>query len=1299
MDYRIKLKHINESCEIEKLNDDAQGFVAALLCENFAAQDVVFVAENDAQMEVIAQQLRFFAPALEEKFEIVNFLAWDCLPFDRASPKQAIAGSRIKALYNLAQKNFAKNGAVQNSSAKNSDEKNNLQLKNSEQNISSAQNSSAKNFLVITSINAVAQKIIPPSLVKNSGLFVKAKSKISIAQITEFLIFNGYSRQASANDAGEFAVRGGIVDIVMNYASNLVGYRIDFFGEEVESIKEFEPLTQLSQGLVRGIEILPASEVILNEQTCANFREKYRKNFGQNFSLNDDDQLYSSVSEGRSYSGMEHWLPLFYNEELVSVFDYLKQPVIFLNQRIFAQAEQRWEMVLEYYKSRVESLRESKISGTIYNPLVPELLYFSSDEIKNLLAKNTHIIFNNFSSANAGARLLDLEISAVPNFALAGRTNARDPLELLQEFLNERAPAKSRVKVLIACVAESSQERLKKLLLEFNLKIETCLLQVAEGFAASDFILIGEQAIFGEKIVRKKSSGKAAVERLLEEGISINVGDLIVHRDHGIGRFDGIHTINLSAGNVVELDSRVRGNDNGGGNSISSTATASAVKTDMLKIIYGGSDTLFVPVEDINLITRYGADNPLIQLDRLGVAAWKNRKAKVRNRIKVAAEELIKIAAARHVKQAPVYVAEPHLYDEFKARFGFVETDDQLKAIDEIEDDLQKGSPMDRLVCGDVGFGKTEVAMRAAFIVCSGASKISASAEKTQVAIITPTTLLCRQHFHNFTKRFEGTGLKIKQLSRLVTAAEAKKIKQELEAGSVDIVIGTHALLNKNIKFKNLGLVIVDEEQHFGVAQKERLKELRHEVHILTLSATPIPRTLQMSLTGVKELSLIATPPLDRLAVRNFVMPYDGVIVREAIMREYQRSGKVFFVVPRVSDISEMERRLKKLLPEEIKITHAHGQMTPAQLDEIMNNFYDGKIDVLLSTTIIESGIDIASANTIIIYKAEMFGLAQLYQLRGRVGRGKVRGYAYFMLNVGKPSKDAKKKLEVMQNLDSLGVGFTIASHDMDIRGSGDILGDEQSGHIRETGVELYQQMLVEEIARVKSEQLWNNSQLAKKLAAVENGSGQGLGQDSRLRGNDSELENDKCKMSFPQKRESNASAAENNINNTTTEEDFTPQIKLGISLLIEESYIADLGLRMSFYKKIALVKNREQQENLLAEMTDRFGKAPQEVANLTEVSLLKQQCKNLAIEKLEMQKDGVVISFKNNKFHNPEALLQMVFASKGKVKLLANQKLLFVENSANPAASAAVKHATNSSNAATKIAAAFAVVEKLLAV
>lgn len=1247
MHYKIKLNHIKESCEIVRLNNDAQGFVTSLLCENFIGRDVVFIAENDAQIEDIEKQIRFFMPNLEENFELVNFLAWDCLPYDRASPKHIIIGERIRTLYKLANKNSVKKNLETLNGTENITTLNNT--KNSEPINSDKKNH--RNFLILTTANAIIQKVVAPSIIKNLGLIVKAKTKISITQISEFLVFNGYQRQSSACDAGDFAVRGGIIDIVMNRAANLVGYRIDFFGDIVESIKEFDPLSQLSQGLVREVEILPASEIILNQKTCANFREQYRKISGQNFSISDEDNLYSAISQGRSYEGMEHWLPLFYDQPLVSIFDYLHSPVLLLNHEVFNIVNKQHETVLEYYKSRVESVRESRISGTIYNPIEPQLLYFSSEEISKTIKNNFCITFNNFDSSQANTdRIIDLEIAKVPDFALAGRTNLRDPIELLQEFL---ALHKTK-KTFIACLAQSSRERLHRLLLEFNLKIETCLLPLNQGFATPDLVMIGEQAIFGEKIIRRKANNKAASQRILEEGLSINVGDLVVHRNHGIGKFDGIHTIALNQASSASQESLLL-----------NKKEDLVVKTDMLKIIYGGSDVLFVPVEDINLITRYGNDNPLIQLDRLGLAGWKNRKAKVRHRIKVAAEELIKIAAARQLRSAPSLVADYHLYEEFKARFAFVETEDQLRAIEEVEEDLRKGAPMDRLICGDVGFGKTEVAMRAAFIASSTSSTQNENATNTknQIAIITPTTLLCRQHFHNFSKRFEGTGIKIKQLSRLVSSTDQKKIKQDLESGTVDIVVGTHALLNKNIKFKNLALVIIDEEQHFGVAQKERMKELKNEVHLLTLSATPIPRTLQMSLTGVKDLSLIATPPLDRLAVRNFVMPYDSVIVREAIMREYQRGGKVFFVVPRVSDIGEMEVRLKKSIPE-VKITHAHGQMSPAELDKIMNDFYDGKIDVLLSTTIIESGIDIASANTMIIYRADMFGLSQLYQLRGRVGRGKTRGYAYFMLSPKKLNKEAKKKLEVMQHLDDLGVGFTIASHDMDIRGSGDLLGDEQSGHIRETGAELYQQMLVEEIERMKKVLAEE-----KKLAKINDLSQKEEGKLSK----DQKIDENSSKSSKIQQN------TEENQQSKDAESDFTPQIKLGISLLIPEAYMPDLSLRMSFYKKIANIKNVEAEEQLISEMCDRFGPIPQEISNLLQISRLKHQCYILGIEKLEASKDGIIVAFRNNSFKQPEKLLQLVFASGNRIKLQANQRLLFAASPNN------------------KIAAAFAVIAKLL--
>lgn len=1151
MDYKVKTKNITDSCEIKKLCQDAQSFITGIASQNFNDQDLLIITQNDSDLETFSKQLKFFAPNLIEKYEILHFPAWDCLPYDRSSPKQIIMSQRIKTLYKLANRQ-----------------------------------SLQSNFIVITTLNAISQKITPDSAIKNCGLIAKTGVKLSTTQIANFLVYNGYQRRSCANNAGEFAIRGGIVDIVTQNSLDIVGYRLDFFGDEIESVKAFDPLTQLSQESLRSVEILPASEVILNESTIASFRIKYRGQFG----LPADDQLYSAISDNRTHPGMEHWLPFFYKEDLVSIFDYLKNPVSFCDQKIYGLADDRQKIIEEYFQSRVDSVKESKISGSVYHPTPSELLYYNTDQLTSLIQASTAITFNEFDSADSdNKRIFDLEIKPTPDFALAGRANKRDPLELMQEFISSIITDAKKQKVAIACLSEGFKERLIKLLLDFNLscqeisniselkdvspqKIAIFVMPISYGFITSDLILISEQALFGQKTVRKKSKNKASSQRILEEGLSINLGELVVHREHGIAKFDGIHTI--ATGNI---------------------------KNDFLKLIYANNDTLFVPVDDINLVTRYGAENPLIQLDKLGGGNWQNRKKSVRKRVYIAAKALIKIAAARKVRKAPILIPKSHWYEEFKAGFGFIETQDQLKAIEEVEEDLQKGSPMDRLICGDVGFGKTEVAMRAA------ATAVGNEGKKYQVAIISPTTLLTRQHFTNFVKRFEFCDTKISQLSRLVSVAKSREIKEKLANGDVDIVIGTHALLNKNIKFKNLGLVIVDEEQHFGVAQKERLKELRNEVHVLTLSATPIPRTLQMSLTGVKDLSLIASAPMDRLAVRNFVMPYDSVIVKEAIMREYQRSGKVFFVVPRVSDIAKIEERLAKSLPPEIKVTHAHGQMTPSQLDQIMNDFYDGKIDVLLSTTIIESGIDIASANTMIIYRAEMFGLAQLYQLRGRVGRSKVRAYAYFMMSEKKLSKDAKKKLEVMQNMDSLGVGFTVASHDMDIRGSGDLLGGEQSGHVKDTGIELYQQMLLETINNLKN------------------------------KGDD--LDEDYFKQ------------------------DFCVQIKLGISLLIPEKYMDDLSLRMNFYKKISTIKNDEDQENLIDELTDRFGKVPQEVLNLMDIAKLKWACKTVGVSKIEIISSGIAVSFKNNKFSDPEKLMQMIFSSNNKIKLHQVQKVLFVKD------------------------------------
>ena len=496
----------------------------------------------------------------------------------------------------------------------------------------------------------------------------------------------------------------------------------------------------------------------------------------------------------------------------------------------------------------------------------------------------------------------------------------------------------------------------------------------------------------------------------------------MVHIDHGIGRYDGLKTLDVAG-----------------------------APHDCLDLQYGAEAKLYLPVENLDLLTRYGSESEGVQLDRLGSASWQGRKAKAKARLRVMADGLIQLAAARELKASDPIDQPPGLFEEFCARFPYEETDDQLNAIGDVLSDLHAGKPMDRLVCGDVGFGKTEVALRAAFVVAMGGK---------QVAVVAPTTLLARQHFRTFSERFAGWPIHVRQLSRMVPAKEASLTREQLKLGEVEVVIGTHALLSEQVGFKDLGLVIVDEEQHFGVKHKERLKAFRADVHMLTLTATPIPRTLQMALTGIREMSIIATPPVDRLAVRTYVMEEEPVTVREALLREKYRGGQGYYVVPRIKDLPDVERFLREQMPE-IRYIVGHGQMAPTQLEEVMSAFYDGKYDVLLSTTIVESGLDIPAANTLIVHRADMFGLAQLYQIRGRVGRSKARAYAYLMTPLDKPlTLAAEKRLGVLQSLDSLGAGFQLASHDLDIRGAGNLLGDEQSGHIREVGVELYHQML-----------------------------------------------------------------------------------------------------------------------------------------------------------------------------------------------------------------------------------------------
>lgn len=1125
----------------------AEGFlIAQLQREGFGAvakgASIVYVTLNDRQLEDTAARLSFFAPGAT----ILKFPAWDCLPYDRVSPLAVITAQRVETLSALA----AADGK--------------------------------KPLIVLTTINALLQRVPPKEAMRHGALTLKPGTNVSREALVNFLVGNGYRRVEKTMEPGEFALRGSIIDIFPPGWEEAL--RLDCFGDEVESLRRFDPLTQLTTAAQDEVTLRTVSEIILSEEAIDHFRAQYRAHFG---AVTKTDPLYEALSDGRSYPGMEHWLPLFY-DQMSTLTDYLPAgSLLLMDYQAMEAASDRHEIIRDYYDARKTGEKASGMLDSPYHPLPPESLYVMEDALNDLLASQPTMHLSPF--AEEGAGVVDTKLHGVPNFSASTLKPGEEVFEHLRDFIASQRTRNNAT--LLACYSQGSRERVQAMLgsreihcvqiehlAEYrSIKGKTlglCVLPLEHGFEADGFAIVTEQDLLGERVVRVRPKKRKA-EAFLSEAANFIEGELVVHREHGIGRFDGLVTLEVNN-----------------------------VKHDCVKLTYADDDRLFLPVENIDLLTRYGSEEEGVALDKLGGAAWQARAAKLKERIKLAAEELMKTAAARALKPGETLSVPTGLYDAFVSRFGFAETEDQARAIDEVAEDLHSGKPMDRLICGDVGFGKTEVALRAAFIAAN------APEGKVQVAVIAPTTLLARQHYRNFKQRFDGFGINVRQLSRLATTKDQTKTREMLKDGSCDIVIGTHALLAKSVEFANLGLVIVDEEQHFGVAQKEKLKSLKADVHVLTLSATPIPRTLQLAMSGVRELSLITTPPVDRLAIRTFVMPFDEVIIREAILREQHRGGQVFYVAPRIQDLVELRLKLEKLVPE-VKLKVAHGQMPPSELDSIMNEFYDGTFDVLLSTAIVESGLDIPTANTIIIHRADMFGLAQLYQLRGRVGRGKQRAYAYLTLpHYRQLTKTATRRLEVMQTLDTLGAGFSLASHDMDIRGFGNLVGEEQSGHIREVGIELYQQMLADAVE-----------------AARQSGAGKHV-----------------------------PGAA-----NAPTRE-WSPQINLGISVLIPEEYVPDINLRLSLYRRLAHLTSDTEIESFAAELVDRFGKLPKDVENLIAILHIKHICYEAGIERVDTGPKGAVLTFRHNTFANPEALLAHIAAHPLHYKLRPDQKLVVTE-------------------------------------
>jgi transcription-repair coupling factor (superfamily II helicase) len=1093
------------------------------------------IARDDKRMSALKAALDFFGGG---KITVIAFPAWDCVPYDRISPNSEIASRRLAALAELTRRSGSGEGG---------------------------------SVVVLTSVNAVVQKVPPRDYMEQSVLRLTSGSASGMDDLTRRLESTGYVRTGNVMEPGEYAIRGGIADLFPPGYSKPV--RLDYFGDTLETIREFDTETQRTTGSLKEIVLLPVSEAALNADTVTDFRQRYAELFGP---VTTSDPLYEAISAQTRYQGMEHWLPLFH-ESLETLFDYVPGALVSCDPLVDEARAERSEQITDHYESRSASLEQKSFGAPTYKPVPPERMFLDVAAWNEAVVGRKIISFSPFEvpSGGQGVSVVSLKGRTGRTFAAERAQEGASVFDAVVKHIGALNAASK--KTVVASWSRGASERLQGLLGDHGLTSASVVESFAEisalpddataiavlgleaGFETPDVAVIAEQDILGDRLIRRRK--KARASDVLTEVSSIASGDLVVHAEHGIARFEGLKTID-----------------------------AAGAPHDCMELVYQGGDRLYLPVENIELLTRYGSDEAGAKLDKLGGVAWQARKARLKKRIREIADQLINVAAAREMKRAPVLEAPAGVYEEFCARFPFEETEDQHSSISDVLGDMASGRPMDRLICGDVGFGKTEVALRSALVTVMAGK---------QVAVVAPTTLLARQHFQTFSDRFSALPVNIAQASRMVSARDLEKAKEGIKSGHIDIIIGTHALLGKSINFSDLGLLIIDEEQHFGVQHKEQLKQLREDVHVLTLTATPIPRTLQLALSGVRELSLIATPPVDRLAVRTYVTPFDPMILREALLRERFRGGQSFYVCPRISDLDEAGAFLTEHVPE-LKVVRAHGQMPSGQLEDVMTGFYDRQYDVLLSTTIIESGLDIPTANTLIVHRADRFGLSQLYQLRGRVGRSKTRAYAYFTMPVdAKLTPAAEKRLKVLQSLDTLGAGFSLASHDLDIRGAGNLLGEEQSGHIKEVGFELYQAMLEEAVAGLKG-------------------------------GHSVELE-----------------------------DQWSPRIALGTSVLIPEVYVPDLSVRLGLYRRLSEVSSGTEIEGFAAEMVDRFGTLPEEVQHLLDIVQIKALCRQAGVSDINAGSRGALITFRDNSFANPEGLIALITREAKRMRLQPDHKLV----------------------------------------
>ena len=1036
------------------------------------------------------------------------FPDWETLPYDTFSPHQEIISSRLSVLFHLQ---------------------------------------NAKKGIFLLPISTLMQRLCPPQYLQHNVLLIKKGDRLVIDKMRLQLEAAGYRAVEQVLEHGEYAVRGALLDLFP--MGSAVPFRLDFFDDEIDSIRTFDVDTQRTLDEINSINLLPAHEFPTDDKGIEFFRAQFRETFGE--IRRDPEHIYQQISKGTLISGIEYWQPLFFSE-MATLFDYLPEQTLFVDmennqiqgERFYQDAKQRYE------QRKVDPMR----------PLLPpEKLWLNVDEVNRRLKSYPRITFK-AEKVRSSVRQKNLPVAALPEVTI--QSQQKEPLGQLRQFIEH-----FKGNVLFSVETEGRRETLLDLLsplklkpkqiqsleLAENEKFSLLVSSLEQGFIIEQSLpvaIIGEANLLGERVQQRSRDKRKTInpDTLVRNLAELKIGQPVVHLDHGVGRYGGLVTL-----------------DTGG------------IKAEYLLLNYANESKLYVPVTSLHLISRYvGGSDESAPLHKLGNEAWAKSRQKAAEKIRDVAAELLDVYAQREAKKGFAFKYDREEFQQFAATFPFEETYDQEMAINAVISDMCQPKAMDRLVCGDVGFGKTEVAMRAAFL---------AVMNHKQVAVLVPTTLLAQQHYENFKDRFANLPVNVEVLSRFKTAKEQKQILENLAEGKVDILIGTHKLIQSDVKFNDLGLLIIDEEHRFGVGQKEKIKQLRANIDILTLTATPIPRTLNMAMNGIRDLSIISTPPARRLSIKTFVRQNDDLVVREAILREILRGGQVYYLHNDVASIENTAEKLTALVPE-ARVIVGHGQMRERELERVMSDFYHQRYNVLVCSTIIETGIDVPTANTIIIERADHFGLAQLHQLRGRVGRSHHQAYAYLLTPLPKMmTKDAERRLDALENLDNLGAGFILATHDLEIRGAGELLGNEQSGQIESIGFSLYMELLDAAVKALKEGREPSLEELTQQQADIE----------------------------------------------------------LRVPALLPDDYLGDVNMRLSFYKRIAAAESKSELDELKVELIDRFGLLPDATKNLLQIAELRLLVEPLKVVRIDAGTQGGFIEFSAKAQVNPDKFIQLI--------------------------------------------------------